>query len=306
MQKKAMSAGNDTAGGYIVPSEYIPELIELLYSNTVLMKLGATVLSGLTSSPIEIPKQTGGATAYWIEENEAITPSELTVGQIRMTPRAVAAMVKLSNRLIRMSNPSAEAMVRRDIALTLAQAIDIAGFRGSGVASQPLGIVNTDDINTVEIGPNGGPATFDTLIDMAYELEVDNALRGNLSYVFSPGVKRTLIQSKVAQYSGDTGGQYVVQPITDSALNGYVGYPYRTTTVLPTNLVKGTSTDCTEIIFANWQEMIIAQWAGLQIMASTETSDAFERNQTWIRIIQEVDFAVRHPQSFCVCNDARV
>jgi len=44
----------------------------------------------------------------------------------------------------------------------------------------------------------------------------------------------------------------------------------------------------------------------LEIMASRETSDAFAKNQTWVRIIQDVDVAVRHPESFCLINDATI
>jgi len=40
-------------------------------------------------------------------------------------------------------------------------------------------------------------------------------------------------------------------------------------------------------------------------MASQETSDAFEKVQTWIRKIQEMDIAVRHVESFCLINDAK-
>jgi HK97 family phage major capsid protein len=303
---KAMSQGVDTAGGYVVPNQYIAELIELLRANTVVMESGATVLSGLTGSPVEIPKQTGGATAYWVGENAAITASDLTVGQIKMTPKAVAAMVKLSNRLIRMSNPSAEAMVRRDIVREIALAIDLAALRGTGSNNQPLGIANTASINTKALGTNGAVPDFDTLLDMEYELEVDNALRGSLGFIWHPAIRRALIKLKVAQYSGDTAGQYIVQPVSENQLTSWIGYPYRTSTQIPVTLTKGTASNCTEIYFGNWEEFIIGQWAGLEIMASQETSDAFEKNQTWVRIIQEVDMAVRHPESFCVCSDAKI
>ena len=42
----------------------------------------------------------------------------------------------------------------------------------------------------------------------------------------------------------------------------------------------------------------------MEIMASTETSDAFAKNQTWVRIIQEVDMGLRHTESFAVVTDA--
>ena len=262
-------------------------------------------MDNLTTSPIEIPKQTGGATAYWIGENDTITDSDLTFGMIKLTPRAVAAMMKFSNRVLRMSNPSIEAIARRDMAQVLALAIDLAAYIGDGQANEPLGIVNTAGINTLALGTNGDTPNFDTLMNIAYEVEVDHALYGSLGFVFHPAIRKILSQLKVAQYSGDTSGEYVIMPMDAAQLQSYIGYKYTTTTQIPINLTKGGSTDCTHIIFGNWQEMIIAGWAGLEIMASQETSTAFEKNQTWVRIIQEVDFAVRQPTAFCVCSDAR-
>lgn len=302
---KAMAAlGAGSAGGYIVPTIYIAELIELLRADSVVVASGATILPDLQGSPIQIPKQTAGSTAYWVGENAAITSSDLTLGQITMTPKKIGALVKLSNTLIRLSNPAAEALVRRDIALSLALKIDYTALHGGG-ASEPTGVAATSLINTVAIGSAGGDATFDHLIDMEYALAEDNALRGNLGYIFHPAIRRKFLKTKVTMYSGQTSGQqYLIPPMNESVLQGYLGYPYKMTTQIPINLTKTSGTDLTEIFFANWSELILGQWGGMQIMASNETSDSFEKDQTWVRILQEMDIAVRHPESFCLCNDA--
>lgn len=304
-RKKAMSAGTGSAGGYIVPTQYVAELIEMLYAESVVIGLGATVMDNLIGSPVEIPKQAGGATAYWVGENSDITASDLTFGQLVLTPKSVAALVKFSNRLLSLSNPSIEGIVRRDIAQTLALAVDLAALRGSGTSNQPIGIANTVGINTAVLGTNGGTFTFDTAQDMVTELEVDNALKGKLGFVTHPLIIKKLKKYKVPQYSGDTGGMPIVLPMTDQNLKDLLGYNFKTTTQIPTNLTKGTSNDCSEVYFGNWQELIIAVWGGLEIQASNETYDAFQKNQTWIRAIQDVDIGVRHPESFCLCNDAK-
>ncbi len=196
-KKRAASTNDDSNLGYFVPNEVLPGFIELLTAESVVNQMGATVLSNLSGVPVEIPKQTGGATAYWVEENASITDSDLSAGQLALTPKAVAAMVKMSNRLLRLSNPSVEAMVRSDIARVIALAIDLAALRGTGVAGQPIGIANTANINTVEIGANGGAPNFDHLYDMQYELQKDNAYRGNLGYIFHPATRRRLVKTKV-------------------------------------------------------------------------------------------------------------
>ena len=303
---KAMGGlGAGSAGAYIVPTEYVNQIVELLRAESVVIKSGATIMSDLVGSPVQIPTQTGGATGYWVGENVAITESDLTLGQINLTPKKVGALVKLSNTLIKLANPSAEALVRSDIATTIALQIDIKALRGTGASYEPSGVNIATNLNTVAIGVSGGDLTFDHLIDMEYELAVDNALRGKLGYIFHPAVRRKLLKLKVAQYSGDTGGQYIIAPITESVFRNWLGYPYTMTTQIPINLSKGGGSSLTEVYFGNWADLLIGQWGGMEMMASQEASTAFEADQTWVRVLQEVDVAVRHGQSFCLINDAK-
>jgi HK97 family phage major capsid protein len=295
-QTRDMATSPDSSGGYLVPAQAIPELIEMLRAEAVAFQMGATLLDNLTGSPVELPKQTGGATAYWVGENEALTGSDAALGQLQLTPKSVGALVKLSNRLLRLSNPSAEAMVRADVARVISLAIDLATLRGTGANGQPTGIANTSGINTKAWNTNS--PNFDLFYEMEYELAIDNALRGKLGFVFHPCVKRSISKLKVAQYSGDTGGEYIIRPMDANALTSYIGYPFTTTTQIPINL--GTGTNETEVYFGNWQELIVAQWAGIEILPSKEAGDAFAKNQTWIRIISDVDIGLRHAESFCL------
>jgi len=306
-RKKAMSMGTSSAGGYVVPTIYIADIIEKLRAESTVIAMGATVLNDLQGSPIQIPRQSGGATGYWVGENAAITASDLELEQLSLTPKKVGALVKLSNSLIKLSNPSAEALVRSDIAQAIALQIDLKALRGTGSANQPKGIVYQDSINTLALGTNGDDFTFDSVLDMEYELAADNALKGKLGFIFHPAIRRKMLKTKVAQYSGDTSGEYVVTPIATNEGNfqAWLGYPYKMTTQIPINLTKAEGTSLTEIYFANWAELIIGQWGGLELMASQETSDAFEKDQTWVRVLQEVDISIRHPESFCLCSDAK-
>lgn len=301
---RAMGTTTGEGGGYLVPMQAFPDMIELLRANSIVMSLGATSYSNLTGSPFELTKQTGGATVYWVDEDQEITASDLTFGQINMTPHSIAALVKVSNRSLALSNPSLEATIRRDITQGVGLGVDLAALRGSGTKSQPLGIVNISGINTVSIDDNGGIFTLDHAKDMEGTLEDVNALNGSLGFAMHGKVKRGLMKLKVAQFSGDTGGEYIMLPMSDSNLVNMLGYNLKTSTQIPTNLEQGTGKNLSEVIFGNWQDLIIAQWGGLEISASKETSDAFAKDQTWIKIIQLMDIAVRHPASFCLINDA--
>jgi HK97 family phage major capsid protein len=308
-----MGTTPDSAGGYLVPAQAIPELIEMFKAEAVVSRAGATWLTDLKGSPVTIPKQTAGATAYWVSEGSAITASDLTFGQVSLTPKKVAAMVKLSNELLSLSLPQAEAVVRQDLVQQLSLAVDLAALRGSGANGQPLGVANTSSINTVALGTNGSYlSNLDLFFDMVAKLEEANALRGKLGFVAHPKVKSALRKLKTPQYSGDTGGEYTLPPLvtallaTDQALEQAIGYPILASTQLPTNLTKGTSSNCSEVYFGNWADLLIGQWGGLSILASPHAGDAFAKDMTWVRVTMVVDVAVRHPESFCLCNDLRV
>jgi HK97 family phage major capsid protein len=297
--------GTGTEGGYLVPANYIAELIEMFRANMIIDKLGATILNNLVGSPVKFPRQTGGGTGYWTGENTAITDSQIAVGELNLTPKRATALVKLSNSVIKHSTPAIEAMVRRDIAQVLGLMIDLGGLRGSGTADQPTGIVNTADILTYAIGTNGGDFDYDHFENMIYEMEAVNSLKGNVGMATHPKVISKLKKIRIAQFSGQTDGEYIMLPMSDTKLAELLDYAFAKSTQFPINLTKGSSSDCTEIIIGNWQELLVCDWGGLELMASKETSDAFEKDQTWIRAIQEVDVGLRHANSFCVCSDAR-
>lgn len=294
-KKRVMSTDLDSHGGFIVPNEYIADLVEMIYAREVVTKLGATSITGLTGGPVQIPGQITSTTAAYVAENAQINPSDALLGQLELRPREVAAMVQLSNRLLRMSSPAAETLVRNDMARQIALRVDLSALRGTG-GTQPVGIVNTPAINTTAMAavPN-----LDRLYAMVYAVELSNTDLGSLGWAMHPRTWNTLRTLK------DGEGRYLISTSYGMGENEkrgqltgmLLGYPFACTTQIPINLGAGAAS---EIYFGNWSDLILAEWQGLELMASQETSTAFAANQTWIRAILEHDCGVKHPTSFCV------
>ncbi len=300
-----MTTTDDVLGGYIVPTQILSDqFIELLRPEIVVEAMGATVLDDLDGAPVEMPKQVGGATAAWTPENASITSSDVSLGSINLTPRQLAAMVKVSSRLLRLSTPSAERLIREDMARAIAEKFDLAALRGTGASGEPLGIANIIGINTIAIGANGGRFTLNEADLMRDELANDNALRGSLGYIFNPKVLGRLRRERIAQFSADTGGSYLNLPMSNATLQEQLGDAFRTTTQVPTDLAKGSGTNLSEVYFGNWRELLIGMWLRLELQASSEAGEAFQRNQVWIKATMEGDVQVRHPESFCLNSDA--
>jgi len=301
---RALDATTGTKGEYLVPPQAMTQMIDLLYAQTVVIESGATVLSNLVGSPVEIPKLTTGATAAWIAENTAITESEQVFGQVTLSPNMLAALVKMSRRLVALSNPGVEGIVQGDIVKQMQRALDLAALRGTGANNQPLGVSQQPNINTVSIGDNGGAINFDHLIKMEGTLEDDDAAMGPLGFIFHPRVKRRLKIEKVVEYSGGTEGAYRLHPPTDSDLENWLSAPFKTTTQIPINLTKGSGTALTEVYYGDWSSLLVALWGGMLIESTNSGGDAFAKHQLWVKATMEADIAVRHPESFCLINDA--
>lgn len=300
-KKRALSAGIDSAGGYVIPAQYMAQLIELLRAESVLDKAGINRISGL-GSPIEIPRQSAAATGASTAENAAISFSDQAFQQVTLRPHMVSAGTKLSRRSAALSNPALEGLVRADLARVLALKVDILGLRGLGSSNEPLGVANSG-VTDVEIDTNGGPVSYDVLADMIGALEDANALRGNLAFVMHPKVKRKIMKLK------DSDGRplFTWDPSQEQPGMSLLGYPYFTTTQIPTNLTKASGVSLSEIYFGNWSELLMAEFGSLILEASMEAGDssggAFSSHQIWVKAVQEVDFAVRHAASFALVND---
>lgn len=304
---KTMSTEQDSAGGYVVPVQALGDFIEMLRANLVTKALGATVVEGLMGSPVEMPGQSGGATVYWVGEDNpnGITASDLTLRESQMTPHMAAALVKVSNRLLRMSNPSVENLIRQDVAFAMAEAVDKAALFGTGSDAQPLGIKNISGILTHDAV---AIAKYVEIWKMFYEMEeklaLANSLKGKLGFAFNPRVKKYAALSRTGAAAEDGFGNFVANPaspLTPAQLQAMIGYPYQATTNIAIDTAP--TPDSTYAIFGNWAELLIGVWQGITIMASQEASDAFAKNQTWVRIVQEVDVMVRHKESFCLASN---
>jgi hypothetical protein len=93
--------------------------------------------------------------------------------------------------------------------------------------------------------------------------------------------------------------------LTDDALSKDIGLTCLSTTQLPFNLTKGSSTDCTEVYLGNWSELNIGLFGSVELLATNIGGNAWAQNANEVRLIQNCDVQVRHPQSFVLCNDAR-
>ena len=271
---------NTTADADLVAEDHLGgSFIELLRNRLVVNQMGIKHLSGLRGD-IDIPTQESSTSAYWVAEDAAPTSSVAGFGSKKASPKTVAAYVDMSRRIMIQSDPSIEALVRSDLAYTMAAAVDKAAISGDGTGNSPVGVMSTVGISKI---PSATIAWGD-LIDQQSALSSDNALDGSLAYLMNPVDAGTAKQTVKA-----TGESLMLMSVNPSAIAGYPAYI--------TNQIDSGSW-----IFGDWSQLIMCSWSGLDLMVdpySLSTSGAVRTTA-----FHDLDFIVRHVESFCLATTA--
>jgi len=277
--RRDLSVGVATAGGNVVATELdTASFIDLLRNASALDQAGATVLTGLVGN-VAIPRQSGAATAYWVAESGAPSESQQTIDQVSLTPKTVAAFTDYSRRLMLQSSIDVENMVRRDLAAVLGLKIDSAGLYGTGSNSEPLGLKLISGIGTEDFAADA--PTFAEVVALESDVATANALLGSPVYLMNATMRGNLKTTKKDAGSG-------IFLMENGEVNGYRG-------VLSNQVASG------DLWFGNFADMLIGYWSGLDIMVDPYTNST----SGTVRVIamQDVDVAIRHPESFSRGNN---
>jgi HK97 family phage major capsid protein/HK97 family phage prohead protease len=271
--RRDLTVGSASGGGDLVATELMSEsFIDLLRKALVLQTAGANVMTGLQGM-VAIPRQSGGATTYHVAESGSINESQLTVDQVTMQPRTIGALTDYSRRLLLQSSIDIENLIRRDLAQQIAIEVENQAINGIGAGSYPLGFLNVTGINT-----ESGYTTFTDYVNAEASLSTDNALLGSLGYLMNSALRGLL---KTTEKANNT-AQFVYE--ADNTINGYPAY------------VSNSMPDNTAV-FANFSDIMIGFWSGLDIMVDPYTGSA----SGTVRVVamQDYDVAIRHPESIC-------
>jgi HK97 family phage major capsid protein/HK97 family phage prohead protease len=156
--KAAIAPGSSTDAawaGPLVNQNIANDFIELLRPATILGKI-----PGLRQVPFntKVPSQTAGGTYGWVGEAKPKPVTKLAFASTSLGITKVAGIIVLTEELVRLSSPSAEALCRADMVAGIAQFLD-AQFIDPAVAA--VAGVNPASIT------NGAPTAAATTNPMA-------------------------------------------------------------------------------------------------------------------------------------------
>lgn len=254
--------------------------IDVLRNQMSVMQAGARMLPGLVGN-VAIPKKATASTAAWIStEGGSATESEPTFSTVSLAPKQLGCYTDMTRQLLQQSTPGIEAIVRDDIAMALAIAIDKAALEGSGASGQPTGLLNTAGVNKPTSFAAAVP-TFAEMVALETAIAEDNALMGNLAYITDAGTYGGL--KTKAKDAGS--GLFVLE---NGEANGY-------------NVIRSQQCTAGNVYFGNFSDLLVGMWGGLDLVVNPYALTT--TGGLRIEAYQTVDVAVRHAVSFAYNND---
>lgn len=270
---------NTTVGAPLIPTTLeMGSFIELLRNKCVILSV-ARQLNGLVGN-IDIPKQTAGASGYWVGEDTAPASSNATFDTLKLRMKTVAGNTYVTRNMLKQTTLDMEAFVREDLATALALALDKAAFYGTGSDNEPKGLSKITGINSVEFvadNPN-----YTELVKMETEIGLDNAAVDSMAYIVNAGTKGHCKTTQKFPTNTDGGG---VIWEAGNQINGYKA--------LVTNQVNTG-----DVFLGNWADFIVGLFGGLEILVDPYTYSS--KGAIQVTGFQDVDFGARHAESFCM------
>lgn len=303
---KALGTTVDTAGGTLVPLPMLGELIDLQRNLETFAAAGAQEIALPPNGRIQFPKFTGGSTAYWVGEGAAITDSQPTTGNLDLQAKKLGVLVKMNNELLRFASPSAEGLVRFDMARAAALKADLAMLEGAG-GTQIKGLTTYSGITTHPASTTGANGdTFQPEDVAKMESKLPDAVDAPTAWVMRKSLFAALMNRRADSVTAADGkGGFLFRDNrsvgTDRPRELY-GTPVVRSSQVSGARTKGSGNTLTYLLLGYFPDWIVARLGVMEFLASGHGDTALANDQTFLRGIQHIDAGPRNPASFVLCD----
>lgn len=264
LEKTAVNAGTTTDSTWAAPlAQYNnlgSEFIDYLRPATIIGRI-----QGMRRVPfkVKVPRATGGASVNWVGEGKVKPLTSMAFDSVTLDHNKIAGIVPLTEELVRFSTPSAEMLVRDDLAAAIAQFQDIEFIDISNASTDVSPASVTYGVSAVT---STGTTASAFRADMASALDTLIALNIPLTSVVivmtpTQALRLSLMQNAMGgpEFPGIT-------------MNGgsLAGFPVITTTNL--SATTASPADGYPITFIAASEILLADDGGVTVDVSREAS----------------------------------
>lgn len=275
--RASLQTGVGPGGGFLAPMYYSDSVIDLAREASVVNRAGLQTLN-VEHGAVSFAVVKSDPKPKWRGELEQIAISEPAFGFVTLQARSLACIVPVSLELLAESS-NIDNLLRNQLAAGFASEIDRVALLGSGIGSEPQGILNSN-VPTKEVD---GPFHFDVPVSAYYAARAQNAT-GQITSIFS----WTQAEKLDALKDSDS------NPLRPPEAWGQISK-------LPTNVMLDTT-----VVTGQFADMTFAVRQSLVSDTSGSVSPAFETAQMYFRAILRCDFVIIRPKSFVVSTGLTV
>jgi len=260
-KKEFANAGLSYRGQLALPMEYRSEIVAqtsnqgneivredkwnllgALRNNLVMAKAGAQIINGLVGD-VSIPVY-AGSNVNWASETGAAADGGGAFSEVTMSPKRLTAYIDVSKQFLIQDSIAANQLLLTDLSNAIQEKLEQTIFgTASGNTTTPAGLFYNPSL------VYSGTSDWANIVKMESTVAGNNALTGNLAYIFHPSTLGTL---KTTAKTANTASFIAENTLVN-------GYPFYTSAALP------TCADGKYAIFGNFNDYIIGNWGGLDI-----------------------------------------
>jgi HK97 family phage major capsid protein/HK97 family phage prohead protease len=259
----------------VQPDDQGQFLIDLLREPTVLIRSGVTVIP-TARRKVVLPVLTADTTADFFNELEEITPSDPTLAEFEVEPKAIKALVRGSTEAFEDSQPDLLGIVNANLAQVLAAKLDREGLVGNA-AKGFLGLTNIAGTQTLSVA--GALTSYDPILKAV----------GMLAEAQVPGPYAVLAHPRVVTSLG------LLKTATDS--NESLPAPAGAPPIFSTGrmgVTTGTTPTTTVVVFAP-RQVYLAMRRDATI--EVDRSQEFSADTILVRGTMRAAVGIPHPEA---------
>lgn len=300
--RKALGSEVGADGGFLIPPDFMAELVPLLRAQSVVLSMGARLIT-MRSNRMPIPVQLTSSTSRAVSENQEANASQPSFGQVFLDLRKKITVVAVSNEWLSEASAEFDRIIRDDMVIQQALDFDAEAIRGTGAGESMRGLRYLAPSGNISARTMAGSTptlaeiTGD-LLAMIEDLEGANVLMARPGWLMPSRTKNNLS----ARRDGN-GNRVWADEIRAGQLEGY---NFGKTNQIPRNLGGGAAS---EHYLVDFNDIFVGQRAGSSIKAFDGATyrdaagnlvSGLSADQTVLRLVGHMGIQTRHPESISI------
>lgn len=314
----AMNTESASGGGVFVPTTLAQNVIGYLFPNAVVRNTnGGPLEIPMPSGNLDIGRISSAPTASYTGRNAAVGVTSASTDKVSLKAKKLTGLIPIAKDLLRMAgvSPAVDTLLTTTLGSAMSTAADIGMIRGDGAGSNIKGLRYwAPNGNVLSATPLAGKSTADGTLQQAIRGDISRlklALRRANVGMTRPAL---LLHPDSFEYLASLQTTTGAKIFPEVEANGTFGQiPIGITTQIPANLTSGGAVGIgSEIYLVDWNNWIIGTALPMEVAISYEASytdaatgqqvNAFERDETLVRMIVEHDLAPMHAVAVAVLD----